>query len=60
MQEVVQLSIAIKRIESVVMKEDRMGLSFFRFLPLERTETVATDHLLISGEAVRVLDQPLR
>ena len=60
MQEVVQLSITITHVESVSLKEEKFGLSFFRFLPLERTETVATDHLLVSDEAVRVLDQPLR
>jgi len=60
MQEVVQLSITITHVESVSLKEEMMGLFFFRFILYQKAERITTDHLLVSREAVRVLDQPLR
>ncbi|MDG7022982.1 MAG: hypothetical protein JRN45_00515 [Nitrososphaerota archaeon] len=60
MQEVVRLKTSVTHIEGAARKEERMGVSFFRFLLLERVETVTTDRLYVSEEAVRCLNEPLR
>ena len=56
MQEVVKLNIAVKKIESVVMNSEKLGLVFCSITLFPTRNIVTTDRLLISDEAVRVID----
>ncbi len=56
MQEMVKLNLAVKRIENVVVNSEQSGLVFCRMASFSTRSIVTTDHLLVSDEAVRVLD----
>ena len=56
MQNVVSLNMVIRRLESAKFSAQASGLTLWRFVMFSRKETIATDKLLISDEAVRVLD----
>lgn len=56
MQEVVELSFGLKRISSATYIIERSGISFARVLLFTTTVKVSTDKLLLSEEAVRVLN----
>lgn len=56
MQEMVKLNLAVKRIENVVVNSEDSGLVFCRMTSFSTRNIVTTDHLLVSDEAVRVLD----
>ena len=56
MQEVVKLSIGLKRIGTATYATEQDGIVFKRVLIYETTIIVPTDRLLVSDEAVRVLD----
>ena len=56
MQEIVELSFGLKRINSATYVTQKAGISFARTLLFVTTVKVSTDKLLVSREAVRVLD----
>ncbi len=56
MQEMVKLNIAVKKIENVVVRSERSGLVFCRITSYSTRNIVTTDRLLVSDEAVRVID----
>ena len=56
MQEVVELRLTITKLEIASADMEKMGLTFVRRVLLPVHETISTDHLLVSDEAVRVMD----
>lgn len=56
MQEVVELSFGLKRISSATYITQRSGISFASVLLFTTTVKISTDRLLLSEEAVRVLN----
>jgi hypothetical protein len=56
LQEIVALKISVRKFQTSQSKANVLGLTFARFTLLQATEDVTTDHLLVSEEAVRVLD----
>lgn len=56
MQAVVELSMDLKRIGTATYATERGGIVFKRMMIFETTVRVPTDRLLVSEEAVRVLD----
>jgi hypothetical protein len=56
MKEVVELNIVITRLESAIVSLRSSGLTFFSLIMFSREEKIATDRLLVSDEAVRVLN----
>jgi hypothetical protein len=57
LQDVVELTIGLKRIGTATYIRQRLGISFTRTLLYVTTVKVSTDKLLVSDEAVRVLDR---
>ena len=57
LQEVVELSFGLKKITSATYVTQRSGISFARTFLFVTTVRVSTDKLLVSDEAVRVLDR---
>jgi len=57
LQEVVELSFGLKRISSATYYTQRSGISFARMLLFTTIVKVSTDKLMLSDEAVRVLNQ---
>ncbi len=56
MQESVKLKLTLRKLHTSQQKAVVLGLTFARFTLHQRTEDVTTDRLLVSEEAVRVLD----
>ncbi len=56
MQAVTELSIDLKKIETATYVTRRAGIGFKRMMIYQATIRVATDRLIVSEEAVRVLD----
>jgi hypothetical protein len=56
LQEVVELSFGLKKISSATYITQRSGISFARMLLFTTIVKVSTDKLLLSDEAVRVLN----
>jgi len=56
LQEVVKLRLTISKLESASMRKEMMGLTFVGWVLYDLRETISTDHLLLSDEAVRVMD----
>ena len=57
MQDVVELTVGLTKIGSATYVLQRSGISFKRMLLYMTTVNVSTDKLLVSEEAVRVLDR---
>ena len=57
MQAVTELRMALTKIESASYRKERSGITFARFILFQLSETVATDRLVVSDEAVKVLDR---
>jgi hypothetical protein len=57
MQEIVALKISLRRFHTTHYNAKMLGLTFTRLTLTDATEDVTTDHLLVSNEAVRVLDR---
>ena len=55
MQEVVELSMGLKKITTATYSTERAGIIFKRVVIVQTTIRVPTDRLLVSDEAVRVL-----
>lgn len=56
MQEVVELSVGLKTIGTATYDTEEAGIVFRRVLIFQTRVRVPTDRLLVSDEAVRVLD----
>lgn len=56
MQAVVELTVGLKTIRTATYAVQRSGIVFKRVLIFQSIVSVATDRLLVSEEAVRVLD----
>jgi hypothetical protein len=57
LQEVVELSFGLKKIGSATYAMEKSGITFPRTLLFVTTVKVSTDRLLVSEEAVRVLNR---
>lgn len=56
MREIVSLKISMRRLQLSQSRAQVFGLTFARFTLQQATEEITTDHLLVTEEAVRVLD----
>jgi len=54
-QAIVELNVGLKRIGMATYTKEKAGIVFKRMLIFQTTISVATDKLLVSEEAVRVL-----
>jgi hypothetical protein len=57
MQEIVALKISLRKFRMAENRAKKMGLTFTRLTLMDTTEEVTTDHLLVSDEAIRILDR---
>jgi hypothetical protein len=57
LQEIVELCVGLRKISSATYVTRKLGISFSRTLLFVATVRVSTDKLLVSEEAVRVLDR---
>jgi hypothetical protein len=57
LQEVVELSMGLKKIGTAILATERSGIVFKRVVIVQTMVRVATDRLLVSDEGVRVLDR---
>lgn len=57
MQQVVELSFPLKRLNSATYVTQKSGITFPKTFLFVTTVMVSTDRLLVSDEAVRVLDR---
>jgi hypothetical protein len=55
-QEIVELSVGLKKIGTATYSIEKAGIVFKRMLIFQTRVSVPTDRLLVSDEAVRVLD----
>ncbi len=56
MQDVVELTVELTRMTSATYTLQKMGITFKRTLLFRTTVRISTDRLLVSDEAVRVLN----
>jgi hypothetical protein len=54
----VELKLTIERVGTAMGDFDRSGLRFVRMVSFTVTETVTTDRILVTDEAVRCLNPP--
>lgn len=54
--EMTELTVTLRKFGTATYVRERSGISFHRMLFFETSEKVATDRLLVTDEAVRVLD----
>lgn len=57
---VVELKLTVDRVQTAVARHDRSGLRFVRMVSFTVAETVTTDRMLVTDEAVRCLNPPSR
>ena len=57
MQQVIELRVPLKRFSSATYLTEKSGISFAKTLLFVTTESVSTDRLIVSDEAVRVLNE---
>ncbi len=57
MQTVTELRMSLTKIESASYRKEKSGITFARFILFQLSEIVATDRLVVSNEAVKVLDR---
>jgi hypothetical protein len=56
MSEVIQLKFTLSRIDSVIRNEKVLGLVFYDFALTKKSEVIITDRILVTDEAIHVLD----
>jgi hypothetical protein len=56
----VELRLTIERVQTAFAQRDRSGLRFVRMISYTVAETITTDRLLVTDEAVRCLNPPSR
>jgi hypothetical protein len=57
LQQVIELSFSLKRFSSATYVTEKSGISFAKTLLFVITENISTDRLIVSDEAVRVINQ---
>ncbi len=55
---VVELKLTIEKVHTAFAESDRSGLRFVRMVSFTMAETVTTDRMLVTEEAVRCLNPP--
>jgi hypothetical protein len=55
---IVELKLTIDRVQTAVAERDQSGLRFVRMISFTVAETVTTDRMLVTDEAVRCLNPP--
>jgi hypothetical protein len=55
---VVELKLTIEKVQTAFAESDRSGLRFLRMVSFTVAETVTTDRMLVTEEAVRCLNPP--
>jgi hypothetical protein len=56
----VELRLTIERVQTAFAQRDRSGLRFVRIISYTVAETITTDRMLVTDEAVRCLNPPSR
>ncbi|HEV2390704.1 MAG TPA: hypothetical protein VGS04_08275 [Nitrososphaerales archaeon] len=56
----VELKLTVGKVQTAIAQRDRSGLRFVRMISFTIAETVTTDRMLITDEAVRCLNPPSR
>ncbi len=56
MKEIVELRMTVSMMESITLRDEKLGMIFPEIFPTKVSRSVVTDRLLVSDEAVRVLD----
>jgi len=54
----VELKLTIGKVQTAISERDRSGLRFVRMTSFTVAETITTDRLLVTDEAVRCLNPP--
>jgi hypothetical protein len=54
----VELKLTVERVQTAIAHRDRSGLRFVRMVSFTVTETITTDRMLVTDEAVRCLNPP--
>jgi hypothetical protein len=54
----VELKLTVERVQTAVAQSDRSGLRFVRMVSFTVAETITTDRMLVTEEAVRCLNPP--
>jgi hypothetical protein len=54
----VELKLTVERVQTAIAQRDRSGLRFVRMVSFTVTETITTDRMLVTDEAVRCLNPP--
>lgn len=54
----VELKLTVEKVQTAVAEHRRSGLRFVRMVSFTVTETITTDRMLITDEAVRCLNPP--
>jgi hypothetical protein len=54
----VELKLTVEKVQTAVAECDRSGLRFVKMISFTVTETITTDRILVTDEAVRCLNPP--
>ena len=54
----VELKLTVGKVQTAIAEQDRSGLRFVRMISFTVAETVTTDRMLVTDEAVRCLNHP--
>ncbi len=54
----VELKLTIEKVQTAVAECDRSGLRFIKMVSFTFAETITTDRMLVTDEAVRCLNPP--
>jgi hypothetical protein len=54
----VELKLTVERVQTAFAQRERSGLRFVRMISFTVAETVTTDRMLVTDEAVRCLNPP--
>jgi hypothetical protein len=57
---IVELKLTVEKVQTAIGECDRSGLRFVRMVSFTVAETVTTDRMLVTDEAVRCLNPPSR
>lgn len=57
---IVELRLTIDRVQTAIAERDLSGLRFVRMISFTVAETITTDRMLVTDEAVRCLNPPSR
>lgn len=54
----VELKLTVEKVQTAIAEQHRSGLRFVRMVSFTVVETVTTDRMLVTDEAVRCLNPP--